>query len=90
MWKLIFKYNLVLFMVLFSALNSYGQKNPFLRRWELAGVPASFKLFFQKEFNEKAEFVNTRTTREGAVVSHHGRYTAPFKIENPLITSLKR
>jgi len=66
---------------LFAFFNLHAQENPFLGGWELTGIPADAGYSFQKYFDDKGEFFNTRTAEDKVFNTHHGKYEIKSELE---------
>ncbi|MFP5079199.1 DUF4488 domain-containing protein [Pedobacter sp. JCM 36344] len=72
---------ILLCLFLFNFFNLNAQENPFLGGWELTGIPADAGYSFQKYFDKRGEFFNTRTAGDKVFNTHHGKYVIKSELE---------
>ena len=72
---------LLLCFLLSNCFCLHAQENPFLGGWELTGIPADAGYSFQKYFDDKGEFFNTRTADDKVFNTHHGKYVIKTEVE---------
>jgi hypothetical protein len=72
---------LLLVFLLINSTDLHAQENPFLGGWELTGIPADAGYSFQKYFDDKGEFFNTRTVGDKVFNTHHGKYVVKSALE---------
>jgi hypothetical protein len=77
MTKLTLKYTCLFIIFFFCSVRLSAQDSRFSGKWQLAGVPPDAGIVFNKYYNAKGEFYNTRTTAAGSQKTHHGTYKEP-------------